>query len=152
MLIGGIEFPDKCFEGCTLKDQHSLFGQGGVCTRCPIFNCAGDETLLDPDEYRADWAKEWKRWFDEGMVGVPYLTFTITHTDCIVGELWSHEIPKEPGIYVCRCRIWSGDPTELEYFVEKVYEMGGVLYQEYNGGEVLYNEDVEWYTIPIPEK
>ena len=82
MLIAGIEFPDSCPQGCPFKQE--TFDQSSLCTRCPIFNCKqfpfpcedGTEimmSLIEPNEYREDWAKEWKRWFDEGMKDYPEL-------------------------------------------------------------------------------
>jgi len=78
MIIGGYEFSEKCPENCPGRDEP--FSQGGLCSRCPIFNCVPviDEdgflfSLLQPDEYREDWAREWKNWFDSGMDGYPYL-------------------------------------------------------------------------------
>jgi hypothetical protein len=87
MVIAGIEFPDKCPTDCPEKGKP--FDQGDACTRCPIFNCTPfdypdpdtDEvykmSMVEPDEYREDWAKEWKKWFDAGMKGLPNLRFTL---------------------------------------------------------------------------
>lgn len=73
--IGGIWFEDKCPKGCPGKTEGLL--QGGLCYRCPIFNCIpapnDDFVLVQPKDYRDDWANEWKRWFDEGMKGRPQL-------------------------------------------------------------------------------
>ena len=70
-----VEIPDSCPDNCPEKD--SPFYQGNACSRCPIFNCTpcpGDGFVLcPPEEYRHDWAVEWKRWFDEGMKGRLYL-------------------------------------------------------------------------------
>jgi len=73
MLIGGQEFPNKCPEDCPGRKEP--FTQGGLCHYCPIFNCAGDEDtiLLHPKDYRPDWAKAWKEWFDKEMKGFPEL-------------------------------------------------------------------------------
>ena len=70
-----IEFPDNCPRGC--PERGKVFSQGDICSRCPIFNCGGDPeyTLLRPEEYREDWAKVWKEWFDNGMKGSPDLRF-----------------------------------------------------------------------------
>lgn len=80
MQIAGIEFPDDCPTDCPGHDDS--FNQGGLCARCPLFNCmeSTDEEgepfrLLEPDDYRKDWAKEWKRWFNAGMTGQPALHF-----------------------------------------------------------------------------
>jgi hypothetical protein len=29
--------------------------------------------LVDPEEYRPDWAEVWRQWFDDGMQGYPVL-------------------------------------------------------------------------------
>jgi len=73
MIIGGQEFPERCPENCPGHDE--ILTQGGLCHRCPIFNCAGDKDmiLLHPSDYRPDWAKAWKEWFDGGMKGFPAL-------------------------------------------------------------------------------
>ena len=73
MLVAGIEFPDKCPEKCPEKDKP--FYQGNLCSRCPIFNCSDFDgfRLIEPEDYREDWAKAWKKWFDEGMKGYPEL-------------------------------------------------------------------------------
>jgi len=77
VVIGGYEFDRECPKGCPGRDEY--FGQGGLCHRCPIFNCLpspGDDdgfVLLRPDEYRSDWAKAWRKWFDGGMEGLPSL-------------------------------------------------------------------------------
>jgi hypothetical protein len=82
MLIGGQEFPEECPKKCPGKDDN--IGQGGLCYRCPIFNCQKFDytqedgkvfkiSMLRPDQYREDWAKNWKKWFDTGMKGYPQL-------------------------------------------------------------------------------
>jgi hypothetical protein len=76
--IGGFEFNKECPEKCCGK--YELIGQGGTCHRCPIFNCVpikdekGEEfSLLDPEEYRTDWAKIWYEWFKGDMKISPNL-------------------------------------------------------------------------------
>lgn len=73
MIIGGIEFDNRCPDTCPFKGDIAKFDQGAICIRCPIFNCAGDYTLLNPSDYRSDWAEVWKKWFDTGMKGFPEL-------------------------------------------------------------------------------
>lgn len=63
--------PDKCPDEC--PGNKSPYEQGGLCDRCPVLNCTGNDPLLDPTKYREDWAKEWKKWFNEGMIGYPDL-------------------------------------------------------------------------------
>ena len=76
IIIGGQSFPKKCPEDCPEKNNEHY--QGCPCHRCPIFNCADDDQdmrLLEPQHYRKDWAKAWKKWFDNGMLGLPDLRF-----------------------------------------------------------------------------
>lgn len=72
IIIGGQEFKSDCPIDC--PEIEKPFYQGNMCCRCPIFNCTPladdpDFVLMEPDEYREDWAVEWKRWFDCGMKG-----------------------------------------------------------------------------------
>lgn len=75
--IGGVEFESTCPSKCPGRSEP--MSQGGLCFRCPIFNCIPSPNdpeqfvLLRPEEYRKDWAREWKRWFDSGMNGLPKL-------------------------------------------------------------------------------
>jgi len=71
--IGGIFFNEDCPEKCPGHEEH--FSQGGLCHRCPIFNCVGEVRLLEPEEYRKGWAEAWKIWFDNGMKDFPELYF-----------------------------------------------------------------------------
>ena len=65
------EIPDTCPENCEFKD--GPFYQGNACSRCPIFNCArqsgpGNEwdfCLIEPEDYREDWAEEWFQYFQD---------------------------------------------------------------------------------------
>jgi len=72
MKIAGIDFPNDCPKDCSFKNDFSIFGQSSICGRCPIFNCGGEFKLLECDEYREDWVKEWKRFFD-GEIKFPIL-------------------------------------------------------------------------------
>lgn len=73
MLIGGVDFDEGCPDDCPGKEEFKTHMQGGMCHRCPIFNCTGDFRLMEPEEYREDWAVEWRRWFDGGKDGRPSL-------------------------------------------------------------------------------
>lgn len=67
MLIANkIEIPDKCPEDCLYAGES--FYQGNMCSRCPIFNCSkeGGFSLIELQDYREDWAKEWARFFATG--------------------------------------------------------------------------------------
>lgn len=64
------EVPDKCPENCEFKDDIRNYGQSAMCIRCPILNCVpikdeeGEEfCLIEPEDYRNDWAKEWQEFF-----------------------------------------------------------------------------------------
>lgn len=70
MKVAGHDIPDKCPEGCKFADTLS---QGSPCHRCPIFNCSEPDPLLQPDDYREDWAEAWEKWFKAGMAGEPVL-------------------------------------------------------------------------------
>ena len=74
------EVPDDCPEDCKYKNNKGF--QGDICCRCPIFNCKDiyDEELnehigamLQPNEYRDDWAKEWVEFFKTGKEPELYL-------------------------------------------------------------------------------
>ena len=74
MKIGGQLLPAKCPTDCPGKTE--AIWQGGLCHRCPVFNCVPDEegfSLLPPEDYRSDWAKAWQEWFDDDMKGLPKL-------------------------------------------------------------------------------
>ena len=66
------ECPDKCPDDCELKKEP--FHQGSICTRCPVFCCKMPITeedkkylpILNPDEFRDDWAREWANFFQTG--------------------------------------------------------------------------------------
>jgi len=70
-----VEFPESCPANCPEKE--SPFFQGNLCCRCPIFSCGGEHPLIEPEFYREDWAREWKRWLTSGMKGLPNLTFYV---------------------------------------------------------------------------
>ena len=76
MLVGHdtkYEVPDKC-DGCSRLGKASQ--QGDTCCRCPVFNCSlspdtdgNMSCLVEPDDYRDDWAKSYHDWFKEqGLV------------------------------------------------------------------------------------
>ena len=67
MLVAGIEFPDKCPEKCPAKGK-PLY-QANLCIGCPIFNCSDKRgfRLVEPEDYREDYARAWREWFDEWM-------------------------------------------------------------------------------------
>jgi hypothetical protein len=68
LLKSEIEIPDNCPMTCPFKKE--AFYQGNMCSRCPIFNCRkvpdsdGYFQLMKPEEYRENWAKEFKLLFD----------------------------------------------------------------------------------------
>ena len=83
MLIANkYEVPDMCPQNCPGKGQ--LFYQWNLCIRCPIFNCKeipGPEgvpfRLIEPEDYRKDWAEEFVKWFENNMQGYPNLRLSI---------------------------------------------------------------------------
>jgi hypothetical protein len=65
IITGNIEIPDSCPVNCPFTGK-AMF-QGDMCCRCPVFNCKSeiiDIQLLKPEEYREDWGKEFKLFFD----------------------------------------------------------------------------------------
>lgn len=77
MIIQGLEFPDDCPENCLYKDDMLNHGQSAICTRCPVLNCqlnpADPENgfptpwrILEPDDFRSDWLRDWWYFFKEG--------------------------------------------------------------------------------------
>jgi hypothetical protein len=82
LIAGNVELPDKCPEDCPFKDDIANYGQNAMCGRCPIFVCTtfgseedemGPMCLVEPEEYRHDWATVWQQWFADGMKGMPHL-------------------------------------------------------------------------------
>ncbi len=74
IYIGNQLFGTICPKNCPGKEEG--FGQGGLCHRCPIFNCVPDIngfSLLEPYDYRQDWAKEFREWFNNECIGYPNL-------------------------------------------------------------------------------
>lgn len=78
MVIGDIELPDSCPEGC--PNQEQLFDMGGSCSRCPVFNCSDPFPLIEPHHFNRKWAEEYKAWFDSGFSrdAYPTLNFYLT--------------------------------------------------------------------------
>jgi hypothetical protein len=84
IVAGQYEVPDECPENCRFQDDPHAHMQGGMCHRCPVLNCAGipDDSsyadpdgkfrLLQPEDYRPDWAAEWVRFF-AGEIDAPVL-------------------------------------------------------------------------------
>jgi len=65
IIAGRHEVPDTCPQACPYRGKSEHIAQGGMCFRCPIMNCGGDEPLLRPEDYRGDWAEGWARFFEE---------------------------------------------------------------------------------------
>ena len=68
------QFPDSCPIKCPGQDEDKM--QGGICHRCPVFNCSSmglDEDGFDigpmvaPEDYREDWAEEFLHYINEGV-------------------------------------------------------------------------------------
>lgn len=70
MLIAGkFTVPDACPKDCSLRP--TSFYQGCICMRCPVLCCKKDENgicLIEPEDFREDWAREWERFFKDGTV------------------------------------------------------------------------------------
>jgi hypothetical protein len=69
MVIAGLNFDDISCEKC--PERSGAFYQGNLCSRCPIFNCKKDEDafcLIEPEDYREDWAQEFYAWIASGFV------------------------------------------------------------------------------------
>jgi len=77
-VAGEYEVPDTCPTDCRFFGKS--FDQGGICTRCPIFICKdfgdGLSPVVNPDDYRPDWAREWVRFF-AGEVEYPELMLQV---------------------------------------------------------------------------
>jgi hypothetical protein len=83
LVSNDIDIPDKCPENC--PEFAKPFDQGNLCTYCPIFNCSehlipeelgGKDSyfrMLEPKDYRLDWAIEFRKWFKSDMRGIPTL-------------------------------------------------------------------------------
>jgi hypothetical protein len=68
MHIAGLDFDESVCKKC--PERSGAFYQGNLCSRCPIFNCKKDEDgfcLIEPEDYRADWAKEFHAWITSGF-------------------------------------------------------------------------------------
>lgn len=72
MKIGPYTLPDACPENCPFLGDAQAISQGGMCFRCPVINCTPMEyegkqiCLVDPADYREDWAAEWEKFFRSG--------------------------------------------------------------------------------------
>lgn len=69
MKIGSklqFEVPDNC-KKCTIAEKHQFtcYGQGSICTRCPILISKGEVVLVPPTEFRDDWAECWQDFFKD---------------------------------------------------------------------------------------
>jgi len=62
------EYPEKCPENCSLKPES--FYQGCACMRCPVLCCKDDDDgyspIIEPEDFRDDWAAEWETFFRIG--------------------------------------------------------------------------------------
>ena len=70
IVANDVEIPDNC-EHCLQKIES--FYQGSLCTRCPVFSCKeipgpdGEPfCLVERENYRKDWALEFKKFFETG--------------------------------------------------------------------------------------
>lgn len=70
MIISGkYEVPDSCPTDCPFYGDFRDMGQCSICLRCPVINCAvipgTDVCLIEPQDFRPDWAKEWQEFFKD---------------------------------------------------------------------------------------
>jgi len=85
MKIGEFEFPDKCSENCPFLGDIGRNGQNSICGRCPVFCCTPVEyegemiCMIDPADYREDWAEEWAKFFEDGTF--PMLKLKLERAD-----------------------------------------------------------------------
>lgn len=77
------EVPDDCPKECLFYNDLEEYGQGSICIRCVVLNCKkipgpdGEPfSLIEPEHYREDWAKEWVRFF-KGETDYPELKLRI---------------------------------------------------------------------------
>ena len=67
--------PDKCPANCPYIEEYKKYNMGFPCRVCPVFLCKtltynGESiNLVSPDSYPSEHAKEWAKWFEEGMSG-----------------------------------------------------------------------------------
>lgn len=72
-MVKGFLFPSECPNECPEKKSALYMTQSGMCGRCPIMVCGGDDPMVPPIAYRRDWAEAWYQWFYDGMKGLPDL-------------------------------------------------------------------------------
>ena len=71
MKIAGFEFPDKCPDNCEFIGDFAANLTCAICIRCPVLCCKKDSEgfcMIEPEDYRKDWAKEWSKFFREGKL------------------------------------------------------------------------------------
>lgn len=77
IIANKYEVPDSCPEDCAYLDDMATFGQNSICGRCPVLTCKvidgtedglGMFCLIEPADYRDDWAKEWEDFFKSRKV------------------------------------------------------------------------------------
>lgn len=63
--------PDKCPDNCKYQEELARYGQNAMCHWCPVLNCApcteDGFRLLEPADYRLDWAEAWVEFFRNGI-------------------------------------------------------------------------------------
>lgn len=70
MIIAGCyEVPEDCPPDCKFQGSFARFGQSAICGHCPVLCCRptlhedGPFCLVEPEDFRPDWAAEWERFF-----------------------------------------------------------------------------------------
>ena len=74
------QIPINC-DNCNVKLNGGGWNfQGSLCHRCPVFNCMGEDKLMDISDYREDWLNEFQEWFkkDTPLNDTPRLKFNVS--------------------------------------------------------------------------
>jgi len=66
------DVPDDC-AGCPWDGDPQAISQGGICFRCPVMICSGDDPVVPPSEFREDWAQSFVDWFAGDRADYPEL-------------------------------------------------------------------------------
>lgn len=72
IIAGRYVVPDNCV-GCPNQDDPQALSQGGLCFRCPVLVCFGDDPLVAPEDFRQDWAEAFVAWFATDRYAYPEL-------------------------------------------------------------------------------
>jgi len=124
MQIANLEFPEACPSEC--KGKNEVWDQGGLCSRCPVFNVPD---LVRADSYNPTWAVEYHAFIHGGSE--PKLLFSIVESD----EPLDHEDEYND---ISELALNSDDPIVWAY--EFAHETG----HEFDNDRL-----VEWFKAAI---